>query len=86
MVYGKYKDLKRRAQSDRILKDKAFEIASNPEYDGYQTGLASMVIRFFDKRSKGSSIKQNEQLAKELHKPIKRRKVYSSYLINKQIE
>ena len=90
MVYGKYKDLKRRTQSDRILKDKAFEIASNPEYDGYKRGLASMVIKIFDKRSKGSSIKQNEQLAKELHKPIirkfKRRKVYSSYAINKQIE
>ena len=90
MVHGKYKDLKRRTQSDKILKDKAFEIASNPEYDGYQRGLASMVIKFFDKRSKGSSIKQNEQLAKELHKPIirkfERRKVYSSYAINKQIE
>ena len=33
MVYGDFKDLKRRTQSDKVLKDKAFEIASNPKYD-----------------------------------------------------
>ena len=43
MAYGDLKDLKRRTQSDNILKDKAFEIASNPKYDGYQKGLASLV-------------------------------------------
>ena len=43
MAYRDYKDLKRRTQSDEILKDKAFAIASNPKYDGYQRGLASMV-------------------------------------------
>ena len=41
MAYGKYKDLNKRAQSDNVLRDKAFEIASNPKYDGYQGGLAS---------------------------------------------
>ena len=83
MVYGKYKGLERRTQSDKVLKDKAFEIANNPKYDGYQRGLASMVYRFFDNKSKGSGIKSmpNQQLANELHKPIirkfKERKVYS---------
>ena len=57
MAYGDFKDLKRRTQSDKVLKDKAFAIASNPKYDGYQRGLASMVYKFFDKKSKGSGIK-----------------------------
>ena len=56
--------LTKRTQSDKFLKDKAFEIASNPKYDGYQRGLASMVCNFFDKKSKGSGIKSmpNQQL------------------------
>ena len=86
MAYGDFKDLKRRTQSDKVLKDKAIEIASNPKYDGYQRGLASMVYKFFDKKSKGAGIKQNQQLANELHKPIirkyKKRKVYSSFKDN----
>ena len=57
MAYGDLKDLKRRAQSDKVLKDKAFAIASNPKHDGYQRGLASMVYKVFDKKSKGSGIK-----------------------------
>ena len=40
MAYGKYKDLEKRAQSDKVLEDKAFEIANNLKYDGYQRGLA----------------------------------------------
>ena len=51
--YGKTKDLVKRTQSDQVLKDKAFRIASDPNYDGYQRGLASMVYRFFDKTSSG---------------------------------
>ena len=43
MASGKSKDLVKRTQSDKVLKDKAFKIASNPKYDGYQRGLASMV-------------------------------------------
>ena len=88
MAYGKYKDLKRRTQSDKVLKDKAFEIANNPKYDGYQRGLASMVYKFFDKKSKGSGIKSmpNQQLTNELHKPVirkfKKRKLYSSFQDN----
>ena len=52
MAYGDFKDLKRRTQSDKVLKDKAFVIASNPKYDGYQGGLASMVYKFFAEKSR----------------------------------
>ena len=90
MAYGDFKDLKRRTASDKILRDKAFNIAKNLKYDGYQRGLASMVYKFFDKKSKGSGVniplEFNEQLAKELHKPIirkfKKRKVYSGFKDN----
>ena len=88
MAYGKSKDLAKRTQSDKVLRDKIFKIASNPKYDGYQRGLASMVYKFFDKKSKGSGItnESNYQLANELHKPIirkfKKRKVYSSFRDN----
>ena len=51
MAYGDYKDIKRRTTSDKILRDKAFNIAKNPRYDGYQWELASMVYKFFDKKS-----------------------------------
>ena len=57
MAYGKYKDLEKRTQSDKVLKDKAFAIANNPKYYGCQRGLASMVYTFFDKKSKGSGNK-----------------------------
>ena len=86
MAYGDFKDLKRRKASDKILRDKIFNITKNPKYDGYQ--IASMVYKFFDKKLKGSGvannlIKQNLQLAEELHKPIirkfKKRKVYSGF-------
>ena len=90
MVSGNFKDLKRRTTSDKILRDKAFNIAKNPKYDGYQRGLVSMVDKVFDKQSTGSGdnieVKHNEQLAKELHKPIirkfKKRKVYSRFKDN----
>ena len=87
MAYGKSKDLIKRTQSDKVLKDKAFKILNNPNYDGYQRGLASMVYKSFDKKSKGSGfIEPNYQLANELHKPIMRkfqkRKVYSSFRDN----
>ena len=51
MAYGKSKHLAKRKQSDNALRDKAFKIASNPKYDGYQRGLASMSYKFFDKKS-----------------------------------
>ena len=56
MAYGKSKDLAKRTPSDKVLKDKAFKIASDPKYDGYQRGLASMVYNFFDKKSSGSGV------------------------------
>ena len=72
MAYGKAKDLARRIQSDKVLRDKAFKIASDSKYDGYQRGLGSMVYKFFDKKSSGSGIvnEPNYQLANELHKSI----------------
>ena len=84
MAFGKSKDLIKRTQSDKVLKDKAFKIASNPKYDGYQRGLASMLYKFFDKKSKGSGINElNYQLANELHSPIIRKfQVYSSFRDN----
>ena len=48
MAYEDFKDIKRRTASDKILRNKAFNIAKNPKYDGYQRGLASMVYKFFD--------------------------------------
>ena len=51
MAYGDFKDLKRRTYSDEVLRDKAFNITKNPKYDEYQRGLASMVYKFFDKKS-----------------------------------
>ena len=57
MVYGDFKDLKiRKTAPDKVLRDKAFNIAKSPKYDGYQKGLASMVYKFFDKKIKGSGV------------------------------
>ena len=84
-----------RTKSDKVLRDKACNIASNPEYDGYQRGLASMVYKFFDKKSTGSGInttgpssleRSSSILADELHKPVikkfNKRKVYSQFKDN----
>ena len=49
-AYTKYKDVKNRLISDQKLKNSAYDIASNPEYDGYQRGLASMIYKFFDSK------------------------------------
>ena len=87
-AYADHKDLINRTKSEKVLRDKAYNIASNPEYDGYQRGLASMVHQFFDKKSMGSgtvkpsSLKSSSSiLADELHKPaikkFNKRKVYS---------
>ena len=84
MVYGEFKDLSRKIASDKCLSDKAFNLAKNAKYDGYQRGLAFMVYKFFDKKSASGSgvatlankstanneIKQNLQLTEELHKPF----------------
>ena len=72
MAYGKSKDLVKRIQSNKVLKNKAFKIASDPKYEVYQRGLALMFYKLFDKKSSGSGVanKPNCQLANELHKPI----------------
>ena len=57
MAYNKFKDLEKRTQSDIVLKNKALKIASNPKYNGYERGLASMVYEVFDDKSKGSGLK-----------------------------
>ena len=76
-VYGDFKDLDRRTVSDKVLRDKAFNIAKNPKYDRYQRGLASTVYKFFDKKTAGSGIKNenmsDQQLTEELHKQIIRK-------------
>ena len=90
MAYGDFKDLTKRKASDKILRVKAFNIAKNPKYDGYQRSLASMVYRFFHKKTSGSGIKNenmsDQQLPEELHKPVIRkfnkRKVKSPFIDN----
>ena len=89
MANGYFKDLKRRTASDKILRDAAFNIAKNPKYDGYQIGLASMVYKFFDKKSTGSSVniasEFNEQLTKELRKPIIRKFKKEKFILDLEI-
>ena len=88
MACGNYKGLARRTVSDKILRDRAFNIATNPKYDGYQRGLASIVYKFFDKNSSCSGTKNenmsDQQLAEVLHKPsirkFKKRKVQWSFI------
>ena len=70
MAYGDFKDLAKRTAADKVLRNKAFKIASDQKYDGYQRGLASMVYKFFDKKSQGSGAANNNeniQLADELY-------------------
>ena len=77
--YGDFKDLPKRAAADKVLHDKAFNIAKNSKYDVYQCGLTSigyllLVYRFFDEKSSGSGVKSEnmskQELAEELNKPI----------------
>ena len=73
MAFGDFKDLPKRTAADKVLRNKAFKIASDQKYEGYQRGLASMVYKFFDKKSSGSGLANNNeniQLANELHTPI----------------
>ena len=86
-AYADNKNLLHRTRAGKILIDKAYAIASNPQYDGYQRGLASLVYKFFDskvsppdRKTVGSGVNENIKLVNELHKPIIRkfnkRKVY----------
>ena len=88
MAYGDFKDLARRKASDKVFRDKAFNIAKNPKYEGYQRGFASMVYKYFARKFAGGGIanEPNYQLANKLHEPIvrkfKKRKVYSGFKDN----
>ena len=95
MSFGDFKYLTRRTASDKVLRDKAFNNAENPTYDGYQRGLASMIYIFFDKKTSGpntlgSAVKReimpNQEYAEQLHQPIirkfKKRKVQSLFIGN----
>ena len=88
-AYSDSKDLTKRTVADKILKNRAFDIAKDPKYDGYQRGLASMVYKFFDSKVSGSGAKlipENGQLANEHHKLIIRKfekiRVYSTFKDN----
>ena len=94
-AYSDSENLTKRTIVDKILGDKAFNIAKDTAYDGYQRGLASMVYKYFDSKVEGSGAKnvnntkltsQNQQLAEELHKPIikefEKRKVYAAFKDN----
>ena len=84
-AYADYKDLLNRTRADKVLKDRTYEIASDPKYNDHQRGLASMVYKFFDKKTSGSGASgaNNVKLADELHKPVikkfSKRKVHSSF-------
>ena len=90
MAYGKSKDLAKRTQTDKVLRDKAFKIESDPKYGGYQRGLASMVYKFFDKKSAQSCVatsfanksptERNYQLSNELNKPIIRHLIEENFI------
>ena len=92
MAYEDFKDLATRTASDKVLRNKAFNISKNSKYDGYQREPASMIYKFFNKESASGSgvanneIVQNLQLAEELHKTIirnfKKRRVYSEFKEN----
>ena len=88
MPYGKYKDLTKRTESDKMLK--GFKIAGNPNYDGYQRGLVSIVYKFLNTKSEvsGVAILVNKSMSNQLQldKPnirqFKRKRVYSSFKYN----
>ena len=90
MAYGDFKDFPKRTAFDKVLRDKAFNIAENPKHDWYQRGLASMVYKFCDNKTSGGAVKNenisNQKLAEELHKAIirksEKRKVCSSFIYN----
>ena len=98
MAYGDFKDFNRTTVADKVLRDKAFNISKNPKCDGYQRELASMVYKFFDKKTvslvdrstSGGTVKNevisNKELAEELHKPVirkfEKRTLHSPFIDN----
>ena len=68
MAYGNFKDPTRRTASDKILCDKVSDISKNLRYDGYQRVLALMVHKFFDIKTSGSGIKNDNMLTSNYQK------------------
>ena len=88
IAHGKSKDLAKRTQPDKVLRDKAFKTTPDPKYCGYQRRLASIVYKFFDKKYGRSAVdaEPNYQLASKLHRQIIRKfntqKIYSYFRDN----
>ena len=94
MAFGSFKNLSRGTDSDKVLRDKAFDIAKNTKWDGYQRGIASIACKIIDKTSAASTenetrinydlVFENKQLAEELNKPIiktiEKSNVYLSFI------
>ena len=88
MTYGGFINLARRTSSYKILRGKAFNIAKNPKYDGYQHGLALMVYKFCNKKTSDGTVKNenisNKRLAEELRKSVitkfNKRKIQSLFI------
>ena len=68
MAEGDFKALNKKTADDKVLPDKAFNIAKDRKYDRYQRGLVSMVYKLFDKKTSGGTV--NNELAEELHKKL----------------
>ena len=87
-AYADHKDLINRTEADKVLRDKAYDIASNPEYDGYQRGFLNKksTAEHSSLERMGSGIASSSILADELHKPIIKKfekiKVYSQFKDN----
>ena len=77
MAEGDFKALNKRTADDKVLPDKAFNIAKDRKYDGYQRGLVSMVYKLFDKKTSGGTV--NNELAEELHKKLLENLIKENY-------
>ena len=77
MAEGDFKALNKRTADDKVLPDKAFNIAKDRKYDRYQRGLVSMVYKLFDKKTSGGTV--NNELAEELHKKLLQNLIKENY-------
>ena len=97
IAYGGFQDLPRKTASEKVLRDKAFDITKNPKFDGYQRGLASIVYKLLIKNSattradnsdthtgigiNSDSVSQNEQLEAQLPDEL-RKPIIRNFEIN----